>query len=184
MHRLSCLGCNPASPSISTAQPAARPGCFSHAVRQDLSEAIIATEPVRTAMFSGRCLLTMSCRLAGAHIPGDEPGAVSGGGTCFEANSRQIACPADGSGQVCSERREICSHLLLVSFLVYWEHVRAGHPSIGFPCRVKTHLHPRWIARFYAAPKELELVRRIYKKKGFTNIVIQVPECRGSASSE
>lgn len=26
---------------------------------------------------------------------------------------------------------------------------------------------------FYAAPKELELVRRIYKKKGFTNIVIQ-----------
>jgi len=28
--------------------------------------------------------------------------------------------------------------------------------------------------RFYAAPKELELVRRIYKKKGFTNVVIQV----------
>lgn len=27
-------------------------------------------------------------------------------------------------------------------------------------------------------------MRRIYKKKGFTNIVIQVPECRGSASSE
>ena len=30
------------------------------------------------------------------------------------------------------------------------------------------------LIRFYAAPKELELVRRIYKKKGFTNIVIQV----------
>ncbi len=27
--------------------------------------------------------------------------------------------------------------------------------------------------RFYAAPKELELVKRIYNKKGFTNVVIQ-----------
>ena len=31
-----------------------------------------------------------------------------------------------------------------------------------------------WEHRFYAAPKELELVRRIYTKKGFTNIVVQV----------
>ena len=32
--------------------------------------------------------------------------------------------------------------------------------------------------RFYAAPKELELVRRIYKKKGFTNIEVQVSQPR------